>query len=180
MSLRTPARTPRASSGTATSSATSPRGPSLTARCAAPAEDSPVVSDSAGGSTFLLSDEGVGAQSFYGWNASLTTSRTGEPVKADIASGVNYTTAGIVTSGDYTQYWLSLDGAPTAPAKAAPAEPVQSADPTPAPGAPTPGQPPPAVAGDHPPATGAPAALVLAPALLVAGARRCRTRRCDG
>ena len=89
--------------------------------CAAPAEDSPVVLDSAGGSTFLLSDEAVGPQSLYGWNASLTTSRTGEPTKADIASGVNYTTAGVVTSGDYTQYWLSLNGAPQAAAPAKPA-----------------------------------------------------------
>lgn len=76
--------------------------------CAAPGEDDPAVFD--GGSTFLLSDEGVGPQSFYGWNAALTTSRTGKPIKTELASGVNYTTAGVVTSGDYSQYWLSLNG----------------------------------------------------------------------
>jgi len=141
--------------------------------CAAPSEDSPVVLDSAGGSSFLISDEGVGPQSFYGFNSSLTTSRTGEPVKADIAAGVSYTTAGVVTGGDYSQYWLSLDGVSAAAlTKAAPAEPVQSAEPTP--GAPKPGQPAPAVAGDQLPATGAPAALLLAPVLLLAGAWRNR------
>jgi hypothetical protein len=134
--------------------------------CAAPAENAPVVFD--GGSTFLISDEGVGPQSFYGFSSSLTTSGTGEPIKADISAGVNYTTAGVVTGGDYTQYWLSLNGAPTAPAKAAPAQPMPTPNPTP--GAPMPGQPSPAVAGDQLPATGAPAGLVLAPALLLTGA----------
>jgi hypothetical protein len=144
--------------------------------CAAPAEGAPVIFDPSP-STFIISAEGVGPQSFYGWNASLTTSTSGEPIRADIANGVNFTTAGTVTSGDYTQYWLSLDGAPAAPTGAAPAPAEQSPDPTPAAGAPTPGQSSPAVAGDQLPATGAPAALFLGPALLVAGAWRCRTRR---
>lgn len=78
--------------------------------CAAPAEGSPVVIG--GGSAFLISAEGVGSQSFYGWSASLTTSRTGKPIRADLASGVSYTTAGTVSGGDYAQYWLSLDPAP--------------------------------------------------------------------
>lgn len=144
--------------------------------CAAPGEDDPVVFD--GGSTFLISDEGVGPQSFYGFNSSLTTSGTGEPIKADVGAGVSYTTAGVVTGGDYTQYWLSLNGAPTAPAKAAPAQPMQSRNPTP--GAPMPSQPSPAVAGDQLPTTGAPAGLIFAPALLLAGAlwRRVKLSTC--
>jgi hypothetical protein len=76
--------------------------------CVAPAEDDPVVFDP-GGFIFVRSAEGIGPQSFYGWNASLTTSRTGDPIKATIASGVSYTTAGVVTQGDYSQFWLSLD-----------------------------------------------------------------------
>lgn len=77
--------------------------------CAALAEEAPVVVG--GGSVFVRSAEGVGPQSFYGWSASLTTSRTRSPIRADLASGISYTTGGVVTSGDYTQFWLSLDPA---------------------------------------------------------------------
>lgn len=143
--------------------------------CVAPGEDNRLILDSAGGSTFLRSDEGVGPQSLYGFSASLTTSRTGEPIRADIAAGINFTTAGVVTSGDYTQYWLSLDGIPVAAPPRAPAPQQPPAEQPPAEQPPAEGAP--ETAADMLPATGLPApVLVLAPALLLGGALIRRTR----
>jgi hypothetical protein len=134
--------------------------------CAAPAETAPIVIG--GGSAFVISAEGVGPQSFYGWNASLTTSRSGEPINADIASGISYASAGVVTGGDYTQFWLSLDAPAARPAASRPQQ-APAVGPAPVPSAPS-------AAAEMTqqaatlPATGPPTALAVAPALLLAAA----------
>lgn len=139
--------------------------------CAAPAETDPVVVG--GGSIWIISAEGLG-QSFYGWNASLTTSRgTDEAVEADLAAGVSYTSGGLVTGGDYAQYWLSLDGkesaAPSAAvstkgiAEQAPAERPRASERM--------------TEARHLPATGPIAPAALAPALLLSAAATAKARR---
>lgn len=143
--------------------------------CAAPGDDRPVLF--APSSIFVISDEGVGPQSFYGFSSSLTTDISGDPVKADIAFGTNYTTAGVVTSGDYTQYWLSLDAAPKAAAPTKPAAGPASQQP---PQEQPPGAAGPGTATETLPVTGLPApALAVAPLLLLAAAaaRRARSAR---
>lgn len=157
---------------------TKPMGPQAYGpACVAPAEDGGVAF-APGGTTFLISDEGVGQASYYGFSASLTTSRgTEEPVEADLATGTNFTSGGLVTGGDYSQFWISLN--PAAATAAPPTDAGRDAEeqrprPDSAPAGPAAQG---GTAATRLPATGGGASYALAPLLLVAAAGLSRRRR---
>jgi hypothetical protein len=139
--------------------------------CVAPGENDSVAF-APGGTTFLISDEGVGQASYYGFSASLTTSRgSEEPVEADLATGTSFTSGGLVTGGDYSQFWLSLNPTSASAARTADTDLDAEAD-RPASGF-APGGPAAHGAGaavNRLPATGLGSSFALAPLLLVAAA----------
>lgn len=146
--------------------------------CTAPGENHAVVFDP-GGETFIVSDEGVGDASFYGYSGSLTTSGgTEEAVEADLAAGLSLTSGAAVTATDYTQFWLSLSpAAAPAPAAGSTDQPAPKSSQEPAPPSAGEGPAGPPTAAGTLPSTGLAPAAALAPILLIAAGSAAVLRR---
>lgn len=123
------------------------------------------------GIVFPVSDENLSGGAYYFWGGIAIRVRDGaDEVTQDYGGGFSVTTASVVRATDYSQVWLELDAPPS---RAAPARPAaapqqqQQQQPAPAP-APAPTQA--AAPAGTLPSTGLPAALAVAPALLLAAA----------
>lgn len=133
--------------------------------CASVTESGPAFGD---GFVFPVSDENVSGGAYYSWGgAAFRVREDADEITQDYGGGFSVTTASIVRATDYSQVWLELERIAAAgpPAAKMPAKPTQQ-QPPPASVA----QPAAAAGVDTLPSTGTPAALTLAPALLVAAA----------